>query len=84
MQLNFRPYKTLAFNLLQKLLLTPYITPILSLFHEGKLLCCFWNSESVLRVTADREKIVYLRDKLSRFSPLNRVGIETEAYINRW
>ncbi len=80
MQLNFRPYKTLAFNLLQKLLLTPYITPILSLFHEGKLLCCFWNSESVLRVTADREKIVYLRDKLSRFSPLNRAGIETEAY----
>ena len=80
MQLNFRPYKTLAFRLLQKLLLTPYITPILSLFHEGKLLCCFWNSESVLRVTADREKIVYLRDKLSRFSPLNRAGIETEAY----
>lgn len=57
---------------------------MLSLFHEGKLLCCFWNSESVLRVTADREKIVYLRDKLSRFSPLNRAGIETEAYINRW
>lgn len=80
MQLNFRPYKTLAFSLLEKLLLTPYITPILSLFHEGKLLCCFWNSESVLRVTADREKIVYLRDKLSRFSPLNRAGIETEAY----
>lgn len=80
MQLNFRPYKTLAFSLLEKLLLTPYITPILSLFHEGKLLCCFWNSESVLRVTADREKIVYLRDKLSRFAPLNRAGIETEAY----
>ena len=80
MQLNFRPHKTLAFSLLQELLLTPYITSILSLFHEGKLLCCFWNSESALRVTADREKIVYLRDKLSRFSPLNRAGIETEAY----
>ena len=26
MQLNFRPYKTLAFSLLQKPLLTPYIT----------------------------------------------------------
>ena len=80
MQLNFRPYKTLAFNLLQKLLLTPYITPILSLFHEGKLLCCFWNSESALRVTADREKIVYLRDKISKFRSIIGTRSESKAY----
>lgn len=41
MQLNFLPYKTLAFSLLEKLLLTPYITPILSLFHEGELFFAF-------------------------------------------